>query len=40
MRTIEEISGNVNEIDCAWYEMTYRTLFMKLGLRLYDVFYR
>ena len=40
MKTIEEISGNVNEIDYDWWNYTNQQLLYKLGIRVYDLLYR
>ena len=39
MKTLEQISGNVNEVDCSIWDLTY-ILAAKLNEELYNLFYK
>jgi hypothetical protein len=41
MKTLEQISGNVNEVDCkSFWDLTLYQIAEKVDLELYNLFYK
>ena len=40
MKTLEQISGNVNEVDCCIWDLTLKQIAIKVDLELYNLFYK
>ena len=41
MKTLEQISGNVNEVDCkSFWDLTLYEIAVKVDLELYNLFYK
>ena len=41
MKTLEQISGNVNEVDCkSFWDLTLHEIAVKVDLELYNLFYK
>lgn len=40
MKTLEQISGNVNEVDCYFWDLTLKQIAIKVDLELYNLFYK
>ena len=40
MKTLEQISGNVNEVDCYFWEYSWYQLAVKLDVELYYLFHK
>ena len=39
MKTLEQISGNVNEVDCSIWDLTLYQIGVKLDVELYNLFH-
>ena len=40
MKTLEQISGNVNEVDYSIWDLTLKQIAIKVDLELYNLFYK